>query len=182
PCVVLHGRDGEQRLLVPTVRAGLFCLDRTLEKVLWRLPLPPSIHSAVAGDVDGDGCDEVVWALDIYQSVCWTAAHTVEALGILWLIDWNGRVRWRMFSDEIMDDSHIDNMLVLAPTPHRQGLIVFSDGPALDADGKVVFNLSEQFGHGQRVDRVRTCDGEERLVFADRGRLGNRVWKTGKLV
>jgi hypothetical protein len=81
-----------------------------------------------------------------------------------------------------MDDSHIDNMIVLAPTSRRQGLMAFSDGPVLDAEGQVVFNLSDRLGHGQRVGRVRTRDGEELLVFADRGRLGNDLWKTGKVL
>jgi len=161
---------GQRHLIVPTRMNGAFCLDERLETVLWRLPLPLPAHWAFAGDVDGDGEDEVLWGYDCTGS-------PEHALGVVWLLDAGGSVRWRRFADEIMDDTHLDHALMLPPDDHRQGLIVLPDGPALDAAGREVFNVRTIMHHGQRVQLFCAAGGEEVLIYADRGeRGGDESW------
>jgi hypothetical protein len=162
--LTLHAR-GERRLLVPTRMNGAFCLDERMEQVQWRLPLPMPGHWIFAGDVDGDGEQEVLWGYDCTGAV----AHR---LGVIWLVGADGRVRWRRFSDEIMDDTHLDHALMLPPTSRRQGLIVLPDGPALAADGSEVFNVRRKVHHGQRVALLTGPGGEEVLIYAARGESG----------
>lgn len=154
--------DGERRLVVPTRLGGVFCLDEQLEQVRWQSHLPMPAHWAFAGDVDGDGSDEILWAYD-----CTGTPH--NELGVVWLLSADGEERWRRFTDEIMDDTHLDYALMLPPTDQRDGLIVMPDGPAFDANGDEVFNVRQTVHHGQRVALIRDGAGDDLLIYADRG-------------
>ena len=56
-------------------------------------------------------------------------------------------------------------------------MIALPDGPALSPDGEEVFNVREIVHHGQRVAHFVLPGGEERLIYADRGRRGgDEAW------
>jgi hypothetical protein len=154
---------GEQRLLVPTVGGGLYCLNETLEEILWQMSVPPSEHGAFAGDVTGDGVEEMLWAHPVRN------VPTGE-LGVLWLLNADGEVLWRKFTDEVLgDDNHLDYALLLGPTDTRRGVIVLPDGLFVDDKGKQVCDYRDVLHHGQRAAHICNAEGREVILVADRG-------------
>ena len=156
---LIRGRGDEVRILVPTWPRGLFCLDLDLN-VVWHRNLPISAHSCVSGDVDGDGYDETLWAS--------TGTGNRDGTAVLWLFDWDGEIRFKHWTNDFMEDDHIDGALMLPPEGARPGRIVLSDGPVFDPTGKLIYNMHGPLGHGQKVKLIQRPEGDSIFIYADR--------------
>jgi hypothetical protein len=123
--------------------------------VAWLAPVDGrSFEDAIwAGDVDRDGCDEIIFSPASTRS--------------MFLIDRDGRVRWsRRIEGEIGDDTHVDDLLIDAVLPGGERQILMATGPALlDEDGAVLWTRGERYHHAQRILALADPDGEGKAVY-----------------
>jgi outer membrane protein assembly factor BamB len=110
-------------------------------EVVWKMPLRGRnfFDFIRAGDLDGDGADEVAFCLD--------------SLETFFVMDGQGRIRWtRNVRQDIADDSHVDDFVFESVTPGSGTQVLTSTGPCLmNADGRVVWNRRKEYEHGQKV-------------------------------
>jgi hypothetical protein len=165
--------------------SAIACIGLGPEGVLevrWITPVAGrSFEDAMwAGDVDGDGCDEIIFS--------------TSSTGSMYLLDRAGRVRWeRRIKGVIGDDTHVDDLAIAAILPGAARQILMATGPALlDAGGNIIWALGDRYQHAQRVlavppgaalaagafgpRRVYFCESFERNAYlADHD--GRELWR-----
>lgn len=117
--------------------------------VEWMVPVEGRCFTDAiwAGDVDGDGCDEIVFSPDTTRS--------------MFLMDSGGNIRWRQRIEGVIgDDTHIDDLVIAPILPGEERQILMATGPALlNKDGKILWALGSKYHHAQRVLAVPCGDG-----------------------
>jgi len=144
---------------------------------LWRVPTPGKcfcdcMHN---GDLDLDGRPEI--------------GFSVEEVREFWVVDCDGRVRWKKnVPEELGHDPHIDDFVIdqVLPEDRMEGaqLLLVTGPNLLDRDGNVIWSREDRHHHAQKViaadlhpDRpgkeiytvesyrrrafLMTCDGEQ---------------------
>jgi hypothetical protein len=128
--------------------AAIVAIGPALE-VRWIAPVEGrSFEDAVwAGDVDGDGCDEIVFSTSSTAS--------------MYLMDSAGRVRWKQRIEGVIgDDTHIDDLVIASILPGPSQQVLMATGPALiGAGGNIIWALGDKYDHAQRVLAAPTGDG-----------------------
>lgn len=123
----------------------------------WRTEVPSRRFEdcMYAGDLDGDGRDEVAFSLsDVRQ---------------FWLMDGRGEVRWKVSVPEaIGDDTHVDDFRYLDHPVHGRCIATGTGGALIDAQGRVLWTLRETLHHGQTVQVLPGLkEGGPAFYFAD---------------
>jgi hypothetical protein len=123
----------------------------------WRVEVPSRRFEDCmkAGDLDGDGRDEIAFSL--------------SEVGQFWLMDGRGDVRWKVnVKDSIGDDSHVDDFRHIVHPDAGRCIVSGTGGTMLDAQGRVVWTLRRHLHHGQTVRLLPHQEGRGPvLYFAD---------------
>lgn len=108
-----------------------------------------------AGDLDRDGCDEIVFSPASTQS--------------MFLMDRDGRIRWSQLINGVLgDDTHVDDLIIDSVLPGDERQILMATGPALlDKDGQILWTLGERYHHAQRVLAVPRPGGGRNVYFCE---------------
>ena len=115
-----------------------------------------SFEDAVwAGDVDGDGTDEIVFSPATTKS--------------MFLMDRDGRVRWSQRIEGVLgDDTHVDDLVIDSVLPGDKRQILMATGPALlDRDGTILWALGDRYHHAQRVLAVPAGGDVKDVYFCE---------------
>ncbi len=138
-------------LLVACVRGGrAFALDAG-GHVRWHrdsLGDEPA-HYAFAGDLDGDGNDEIVMSSSARQPAGWEP-------GTMYVLSGQGALLWKkqILTEMTVHDVHIDDAVIAPVVPESDGrkqLMTASGGCLFDADGTLRWTLESDLEHGQWV-------------------------------
>ncbi len=116
-------------------------------------------HEFYVADVDGDGLDEV--------ALC-TLDHINggrENAGELVLLDDDGTILLRRDANDYHSDPHFDDVAMADFRGIGRNEILLEKGVLIDLNGNVIWDVSDQFDHGQWIAHTPDPRGEGRLIF-----------------
>jgi hypothetical protein len=152
----------DEPAIIAAVAGGtVAALDKNFD-VIWkteglRNDFGHEIHFA---DIDGDGLDEIIFC---------TADHIgrgVESnVGELVLLDHDGSVMLRKKVSDYINDTHFDDIAMGDFHGNGSSQILLEKGILLDLDGKVIWDISGKFDHGQWIAHTSGPDGNGRICF-----------------
>lgn len=145
--------DGAASLpsIIAGVRGGAAYALGADGRIRWSRQIPGDepAHLAWAGDLDGDGRDEVALSTAVRHAAGWDP-------GWLVVLESDGSPRWQkgMAREVTAKDVHVDDLAIAPIVPGsggRRQLLTASGGALFDADGARLWSLEDVLIHGQWV-------------------------------
>jgi hypothetical protein len=151
--------------IVAAVAGGtVVALDAELHEV-WRVDtLRENFgHEFFASDIDGDGADEL-WFCTV-DSIGSPYSPGGSKVGELVVLDHDGTLLLRRRVDSYYPDNHFDDIKIADFLGNGTNQLLLEKGILLDLEGRVLWDRSEHFGHGQWIAHVPAASGKGRTIM-----------------
>jgi len=144
---------GQQGLVAAVAGGRIALLDRDLREI-WRVEgfRHDFGHEFHLADIDGDGCDEIAF--------CTMDDHGGDFV----LLDHDGAILLRKPVMDYYADSHFDDIALADFRGTGNVEILFEKGMLVDRHGRVIWDRSHHFDHGQWIAHVPDPHGRGRLI------------------
>ena len=120
-------------------------------------------HEIFVADVDGDGLDEVLFCTLDHINIGYK--EDGSNIGELVLLDHDGRKLLQRRVDEYCLDTHFDDVAMADFRGNGQVEILLEKGFLIDLNGDIIWDISDQFDHGQWIAHTPDPSGKGRLIF-----------------
>ena len=120
-------------------------------------------HEIHFADIDGDGLDEIAFCTIDYHS--YREGKSKSCVGDLVLLDHDGTVLLRKRVDDYIQDTHFDDIAMADFLGNGQSQILVEKGVLLDLNGNIIWDISEEFDHGQWIAHTSEPKGKDKTVF-----------------
>ncbi len=155
-------RDDRPGIVAALAGGHVVALDGSLSEV-WRVTgfRRDFGHEFYVSDVDGDGLDEVAFC---------TLDH-IDGGGREWnqgelvILDHDGGTILRRSTRDFFNDSHFDDVALADFRGAGRIEMLLEKGVLAGLDGRIIWNVSDQFDHGQWIAHAPEPDGPGRRVF-----------------
>jgi len=168
-CVPLIGAakifDGDGLSIIAALAGGeVIALDNNF-KLIWKTDgfRRNFEHEIFFADVDGDGFDEIAFCTlgQIMDGI----NNDDASVGELVLLDHDGTVIFRRTVSDFVSDSHFDDISIADFMGRGDVQILVEKGLLLDLNGNIIWDISDQFAHGQWIAHTPDPNGKGKLVF-----------------
>lgn len=170
PLLSKFRRDPEGRIGISVALAGgqVVALDRQF-RVLWTQDgfRHDFGHDFFNGDANGDGQDEIVFC-----TVDHINRRGPEVQGELVILRADGSLYFRRPVRQFYDDTHFDDVAVVDMRGTGEREILVEKGILFNLRGQVIWDISDQFQHGQWIATLPNPTGPGMLAFI------SELWST----
>lgn len=156
--------DGRPGLAAAIAGGHIVGLDGELHEV-WRTEgfRNDFGHEFYVADADGDGLDEVAFCTMDHINGGFTSDGW--NIGELVLLDHDGTTLLRRRVDEYCPDTHFDDVAMADFRGIGRAEILLEKGFLINLDGDSIWDVSDQFDHGQWIAHTPNPQGKGRLIF-----------------
>jgi len=157
-------QDGPPGIVAAVAGGHVVALDGGLNEV-WRAEgfRNDFGHEFHVADVDGDGSDEVAFCTMDHLNGGFTGDDW--NVGELVLLDHDGTTLLRRTVDEYCRDTHFDDVAMADFRGIGRAEILLEKGFLINLNGDVIWDVSDQFDHGQWIAHTSDPQGKGRLIF-----------------
>ena len=163
----------ELSVIAGVTGGGIVALDSNFNEIWKTSGLRDEYgHEIHFADIDGDGLDEIAFCSVDYH-IDWSGKKTQSA-GDLILLDHDGSIMLRKRVDEFIQDTHFDDIAIADFMGDGTSQILLEKGILIDLNGNIIWDISEQFDHGQWIAHAPAPNGKGRTVFI------SELWGTNR--
>jgi len=160
--------QGDQVGFVAAIAGGhVAALDSDFREV-WRIGgfRKDFAHEFYIADIDNDGLDEIAFCT-INHINAEPTGHKGDDfnVGELVLLDHDGKILLRRRTDQYCHDAHFDDVAMADFRGMGQPEILLEKGILINLDGSVIWDVSNEFDHGQWIAHTPNPNGKGKVIF-----------------
>ncbi|MBU7004983.1 MAG: VCBS repeat-containing protein [Theionarchaea archaeon] len=154
-------RKGEGGVVAAISGGEVAAMDADLD-VIWRVGgfRNDFGHEFYLADIDGDAHDEIAFCTMDHVNLGYEDGTNIGELVVL---DHDGTTLLRRRVDEYFPDTHFDDVAMADFRGRGKSDILVEKGVLLNLDGEVIWDLSDEFDHGQWIAHAPGNRG--RMIF-----------------